>query len=638
MNDILVRLIADAKQYFATMDTAEGKMSKFGASADTAGEKFKHLANTASTAVVGAGLAIGAASIKMGMDFETATTQLVTGAGESEAALEDVRKGILAMAGKVGQTPVELAKGLYMIESAGYHGAAGLKVLEASAQGAATGGTDMATVANAVTTAMNDYHAPMDSANQVTSALIATVASGKTHLEDLSNSLGRVLPTASALKVPLASVLGSVAALTNTGMSARLATTDLNAAMVGLAAPSSTASKAMQAFGLSSQQLVSMMQDPQKGVAYAFEVVTEHIAKKFPVGSAAYLAALKEITGGTMGMKVALDLTGGSFKTTQQNVKNISDAYKNGKKDVQGFDKAQKDAKFQLDQLKASGASILTNVGLALLPAVTDVAKWAQGLIGYFKAHPLISKIASDAAIAAFGVALAVKIKNGISAAINAVKSLFGAGKEAVQKAQTQTMITLLETANGWLEKIALSTASSDAELAVADAELAKGGGGGKPSVPKKVIDVVKKVAPTIARSGGVAEVATTVGATALVGAYGLALEKMLMAAGGGKNIATAPDFKKPWGAAGMMQNIQGQVQIQATAGGDFAYISTAQMQTLRDDITKLKAANKGQLNKADYYKVVQALAIADMPNIPQYRSQMANTIASGGTVQVTVK
>lgn len=487
MNDILVRLIADAKQYFATMDKAEGSMGKFGASADAAGNKFKHLASTASTAVVGAGLAIGAASIKMGMDFETATTQLVTGAGESEAALEDVRKGILAMAGKVGQTPVELAKGLYMIESAGYHGAAGLKVLEASAQGAATGGTDMATVANAVTTAMNDYHAPMDAANQVTSALIATVASGKTHLGDLANSLGRVLPTAAALKVPLASVLGSVAALTNTGMSARLATTDLNAAMVGLAAPSSTASKAMQAFGLSSQQLVSMMQDPQKGVAYAFEVVTEHIAKKFPVGSAAYLSALKDITGGTMGMKVALDLTGGSFKTTQQNVKNISDAYKNGKKDVQGFDKAQKDAAFKLEQLKASGASIMTNIGLALLPAVSDVAKWAQGLIGYFKSHPLISKIASDAAIAAFGVALAVKIKNGISAAINAVKSLFGAGKEAVQKAQTQTMITLLETANGWLEKIALSTASADAELGVADTELAKGsigGGGGLPALP----------------------------------------------------------------------------------------------------------------------------------------------------------
>jgi TP901 family phage tail tape measure protein len=471
MNDIIVRLIADAKQYFATLDKAEGSMGKFGASADAAGNKFKHLASTASTAVIGAGVAIGAASLKLGMDFETATTQLVTGAGESEAALEGVRKGILAMAGKVGQTPVELAKGLYMIESAGYHGAAGLKVLEASAQGAATGGTDMATVANAVTTAMNDYHAPMDAANQVTSALIATVASGKTHLEDLANSLGRVLPTASALKVPMASVLGSVAALTNTGMSARLATTNLNAAIVGLAAPSSTSSKAMQAFGLSAQGLVNIMQDPKKGVAYAFETITDRIGKKFPVGSAAYLAALKDITGSTMGMKVALDLTGTAFKGAQDNVKKIGDAYKNGKKDVAGFSIASKDAKFQLDQLKASGTASLTQIGMFMLPVAKDVALWAAGVMVYFKTHPLITKIASDGAIALFAGSVALKLGKAVSSVISGVKSLFGIGAEARQAAQTQTII-------GLLTSIDANTAATAAEGGV--------GGGGAGGVARK--------------------------------------------------------------------------------------------------------------------------------------------------------
>ena len=86
------------------------------------------------------------------------------------------------------------------------------------------------------------------------------------------------------------------------------------------------------------------------------------------------------------------------------------------------------------------------------------------------------------------------------------------------------------------------------------------------------------------------------------------------------------------------MPQLAGQMQIQAAPGDNYAYISMAQVKQLQADITKMKAANKGVLNKADYYKVVQGLAVADMPNIPAYKTQMANTVASGSTVQVTVK
>ena len=54
----------------------------------------------------------------------------------------------------------------------------------------------MSTVADALTTAMHDYNIPTDKANSVTSALIQTVADGKTHLEDLAGSLGKVMPRA----------------------------------------------------------------------------------------------------------------------------------------------------------------------------------------------------------------------------------------------------------------------------------------------------------------------------------------------------------------------------------------------------------------------------------------------------------
>src|SRR5665213_722123 len=117
-------------------------------------------------AVVGAG--IGVVAVKMAADFQTSVTQLATGAGESVKNLKLISDGILAMAGQVGQTPIDLAKGIYMIESAGYHGAAALDILKVAAEGAKVGNADLAVVTDAVTTSLNAYHLPASQAAEVT--------------------------------------------------------------------------------------------------------------------------------------------------------------------------------------------------------------------------------------------------------------------------------------------------------------------------------------------------------------------------------------------------------------------------------------------------------------------------------------
>ena len=218
---VVATLVADIKQYSAKMDEADRKMTQFGAASETTGSKVMGGLQKASTAIIGIGVAVAAYSVKAATNFQSLTTALVTGAGESEKNLKMVSDGILAMAGKVGQTPAQLAQGLYMIESAGYHGSAGLTVLQAAAEGAAVGSAQMETVANALTTAMHDFNIPVSKANNVTSALIETVASGKTHLQDLASSMGKVMPVASALGVSMQGVLGAMATMTNSGLSAR---------------------------------------------------------------------------------------------------------------------------------------------------------------------------------------------------------------------------------------------------------------------------------------------------------------------------------------------------------------------------------------------------------------------------------
>ncbi|MGH7723411.1 MAG: phage tail tape measure protein [Candidatus Dormibacteria bacterium] len=201
----------------------------------------------------------GVAVLKMSMDFQSATTQLVTGAGESESALGMVRQGLLDMAGAVGEGPTQLAQGLYTIESAGFHASAGLQVLKTAEEGARVGATDGATMANALTSALNAYHEPASKAVAVTNEMVATVASGKMHMQDLASSISAVLPVAAAAHISFAQVGGAIATMTGQGMSAQQATQNLAGTIRTLQNPSSVAVKEMAAMGLNATTVAQQL-------------------------------------------------------------------------------------------------------------------------------------------------------------------------------------------------------------------------------------------------------------------------------------------------------------------------------------------------------------------------------------------
>ena len=321
------------------------------------------------------GLAVaGAASLKMASDFQTSTTQLITGAGESEKNIGMVRDGILAMAGAVGTMPEELSKGMYLIESAGYHGAAGLSVLKSAAMGAKVGGAEMATVANALTTAMTDYNIPADRANAVTSALVATTAAGKMHMQDLANSLGMVMPKAAALGVSFADVNGALATMTSSGMSARRASMNLSNTIMALGAPSKGAADALKGIGLSAQRVKDDLS--KKGLAGTMAEITDAVGKHFPAGSVEAVTAFKKIMGGTVGYGTALALTGTHQAAFAANVKSIGSALNGQTKDVQGFALVQKDLAFQVDAAKAKMVAWGIQLGNVLLPIATKMMEY----------------------------------------------------------------------------------------------------------------------------------------------------------------------------------------------------------------------------------------------------------------------
>src|SRR6185437_3487128 len=294
--------------------------------------------------------AMGIASIKMAGDFQAGITSLSTGAGESAANLKLVSDGILQMSQDTGTSTQQLIAGMYMIESAGFHGKAGLDVLRAAAEGAKVGNADLGTVADATTTILKDYPGVMNGASGAVNALVATVASGKTHMQDLATSLAQILPTSSAAHVGLTDVMGAMATMTGEGVPAANAATYLRQTILALDAPSKAAQKALKSVGLSSSEVATEM---QKSLPGALQMITDAVGKKFPPGSAAYVAALKDISGGSKQMQGILDLTGGHLKDFKSNVDHVGGAVKSNGKTISGWNEVQGDFNFKMDKAKS---------------------------------------------------------------------------------------------------------------------------------------------------------------------------------------------------------------------------------------------------------------------------------------------
>src|SRR5258708_4401332 len=217
---------------------------------------FNGLATVGKAACLGLGAAAligGVAATKMAGDYESATNRLVTSAGESRANIELVRTGMLQMAGDVGTSAMDLAKAMYTVESGGQHGANGLLVLRAAAEGAKAENADLTKVADAVTSALQDYHLKASDAAKVTTTLVAAVGAGKTTFEGMTGSLHSVLPVASAAHISLQDITAAVASMTVHGMSADQATQNLAHTIGHLQTLTAPQAKELAALGIATR-------------------------------------------------------------------------------------------------------------------------------------------------------------------------------------------------------------------------------------------------------------------------------------------------------------------------------------------------------------------------------------------------
>jgi TP901 family phage tail tape measure protein len=393
---------------------------------DRASEKI--LGVKSAFGLLAVGVAAGAAtfaekSVRMAADFEASQLRLVTTAGESESALKAVSNGVLDMAGKVGVGAMELSTAIYTVESAGYHGAEGLRVLETAAKGAKIEGANVRDVADAVSTALNDYHLPAEKAAEVTNTLIAAVGRGKTTMQQLSGAMPNVMAAASAAGVSFQEAASALATMTMHGTDASVAGTYLRQVILGLENAAPKARIQMKALGLDANEVsqnlgknglastIAMLEDairnhltPSGLVAVESLKKVSHNATQFqqvmmalPPTMQTQIGALANMVGGVKNLQGFLQLGGENLAVFRKNTEEVTKQVKAGGNEIDGWSKYQQTFNYKMDSAKASLGALTIKIGTELLPVAKDMLDQTLKLVDWFGRHKDVALILGGA-------------------------------------------------------------------------------------------------------------------------------------------------------------------------------------------------------------------------------------------------
>lgn len=179
-------------------------------------------------------------------EFETALAKVSTIADTETTSMATIKGEILDLSNETGQAVTLLSDAAYNAISAGVETAGAVKFVSTATKLATGGFTDNTTAVDILTTALNAYKLELSEAEQVSDYLITTQNLGKTTVNELASSMGKVIPIAGAYNVKMDNLSTSIAVLTANGIATAESATYLKAMLNELGDSGSKVSKTLR--------------------------------------------------------------------------------------------------------------------------------------------------------------------------------------------------------------------------------------------------------------------------------------------------------------------------------------------------------------------------------------------------------
>ena len=186
------------------------------------------------------------AAFTEGSAFETAVAKVGTIADTTKVPIGELKEQITDLSGTMGIAAGDLAEATYQAISAGQDTGDAVAFAGQAAKLAAAGFTSSSSAVDILTTALNAYGLEADQAGHVSDVLLTTQNLGKTSVDELSASMGRVIPLAAAYKVNVENLSSGLAIMTANGIATAEATTYTKSMLNELGDTGSTVGKILQ--------------------------------------------------------------------------------------------------------------------------------------------------------------------------------------------------------------------------------------------------------------------------------------------------------------------------------------------------------------------------------------------------------
>lgn len=205
------------------------------------------------TAVSGALSTLGAFSVKSGMSFDTAMSQVAATMGTTVDQIQLLSDKAKEMGAKTAFSATEAAQALNYLALAGYDAKTSADVLPSVLNLAAAGGMDLAYASDLATDAMSalGIAASQQNLTQFGDQMAKTASKSNTSVAQLGEAILTVGGTATMLKGKTVELNTALGVLANRGIKGAEGGTHLRNIILSLTAPTNTAAEAIKKLGVS---------------------------------------------------------------------------------------------------------------------------------------------------------------------------------------------------------------------------------------------------------------------------------------------------------------------------------------------------------------------------------------------------
>lgn len=191
-----------------------------------------------------AGAAI--ATTKMAVDFESSFAKVSTLLDDTVVDFDNYKDSLIAGSNETKVAVDEYSEAVYQAISAGVDQTKAVEFTTDAMKLAKGGFTSGASAVDIMTTAINGYNLKAEDATKISDMLITTQNLGKTTVDELSQSMGKVIPIANSVNFGMDELSASYAQLTKNGIATAEAGTYLKQMLSELGKTGSDADKALK--------------------------------------------------------------------------------------------------------------------------------------------------------------------------------------------------------------------------------------------------------------------------------------------------------------------------------------------------------------------------------------------------------